>query len=121
MALALPILFGIHVRHWSPDSAHRDVKVIYIVDGEPTHQREVCNFHARTVAIGLRCISDQRPGEAAIETTETADDLRRKAARYRTIAGKVTDPRLIEALRSLATEYDALADQIERDENSGEN
>jgi hypothetical protein len=46
---------------------------------------------------------------------ETAADLREKATRYRAMVHLVTDLRLINALLSLATEYEALAERIERD------
>jgi hypothetical protein len=42
-------------------------------------------------------------------------DLRGKAMRYRGMVFMVTDQRPIEALRSLASEYEATADQLERD------
>ena len=42
-------------------------------------------------------------------------DLRGKAARYRLLSMRATDQRLIEALNSLADEYDALAERLERE------
>ena len=38
------------------------------------------------------------------------EELRRRASRYREIAGRMTDPQAVEALRELAAEYEAQAD-----------
>jgi hypothetical protein len=46
---------------------------------------------------------------------KTAADLREKATRHRAMVRSVTDPRLIDALLSLAMECDALAERLERD------
>jgi hypothetical protein len=55
------------------------------------------------------------PREVTINGLETAADLREKATRYRAMVHLVTDLRLINALLSLATEYEAFAERIERD------
>jgi hypothetical protein len=46
---------------------------------------------------------------------ETPGDLRKKAARYRAMVNVIDDKSTIDALQSLAAEYEALADLIERD------
>jgi hypothetical protein len=45
---------------------------------------------------------------------ETPDELRRKAARYRDMLAHVSDKRLIDALKTLAQEYEALADRLDQ-------
>jgi hypothetical protein len=45
----------------------------------------------------------------------TPAELREKADHYRTLALAIFDPRTVEALRSLAAEYEALAEKLEKD------
>jgi hypothetical protein len=49
---------------------------------------------------------------------ETPQELRKRAARYRAIIMLTTDPDLIEALRTLAKEYDEIAARFEEDQAS---
>jgi hypothetical protein len=51
---------------------------------------------------------------------QTPAELREKAARYRAMATVIIDQRTVDALQSLAAEYEALADQIERDAAQGD-
>ncbi len=46
--------------------------------------------------------------------TRTPDELREKALRYRGMVLIVSDQRLVDALISLAEEYEALAEQMEK-------
>lgn len=47
---------------------------------------------------------------------DTPDELRERAARYRSMLAHVSDPRLTNALNSLADEYEALANRLEEDD-----
>jgi hypothetical protein len=45
----------------------------------------------------------------------TPAGLRKKAEHYRTLASTISDPRTIDALQSLAVEFEAQADRLEKD------
>jgi hypothetical protein len=51
---------------------------------------------------------------------QTPAELREKAARYRAMVQFITDRRTVDALQSLAAEYEALADLIEPDAAQGD-
>jgi len=53
-------------------------------------------------------------------TMATVEDLRAKANHYRDMGKHVTDPRLLEAMQELASELDARADTLEKEEQRGE-
>jgi hypothetical protein len=44
----------------------------------------------------------------------TASDLRGRAMRYRRMAGSISDPQTVDALLSLAAEYEAMAERVEQ-------
>jgi hypothetical protein len=52
-------------------------------------------------------------GDQTMETL-TPDELRQKALRYRGMVLIVSDQRLVDALISLAEEYEALAEHMEK-------
>ena len=45
----------------------------------------------------------------------TPTELREKAERYRALTSTISDPRTIDALHSLAAEFEAQADRLEKD------
>ena len=53
-----------------------------------------------------------------MEVPVTPAQLRERATRYRELVAKITDPRVVDALNSLAAEYEALADHLEQQQDS---
>jgi hypothetical protein len=71
---------------------------------------------------GVSGVKEATTYEGQTEPMETPKpaDLREKAERYRAMANSVSDQRLIEALLSLASEYEALAKRVEKDRLGGD-
>jgi hypothetical protein len=67
----------------------------------------ICSIREPTFAVVKRCGSNLRCGAMDMD----ADEMRRRANRYRHIASTITDARAIKALNDLADEYEAQATQ----------
>jgi hypothetical protein len=50
----------------------------------------------------------------AYVSSKAGRELRDKAFRYRLLAATITDSRAVNALREIATEYEEVADKLER-------
>jgi hypothetical protein len=50
----------------------------------------------------------------------TPAGLRKKAERYRALTSTISDPRTIDALHTLAAEFEAQADRLEKDSKQEE-
>jgi hypothetical protein len=81
--------------------------------------RSAQKWPTRAGTLRLFGSSDERDANKRVfMTTPTAvpndpETLRERAAHYRELAMKVTDPKALKALRELASHYDALAAELE--------
>jgi hypothetical protein len=93
-----------------PLTTINDVSALYIVAAalinSECDRADRKRSHGSIVAAGMG-------GDPDIEEPAIPADLRKRAMRYRRMAASISDPQTLEALLSLAAEYETMAERLE--------